>query len=146
MDRGAWQATVHGIAESDMTDRLILSYFPGKLSQQRRPVRQRWTGPISETWKKTKAHAGWFPKEVLPPRASLGTSNSEPVASFPQHSCYNGATERRQEAGNHLENHLLVHLAKVKKCASFGPAIPPLDANPGEIHAHNTRLYIPRTL
>ena len=25
MDRGAWQATVHGIAESGMTDRLSLS-------------------------------------------------------------------------------------------------------------------------
>ena len=69
-----------------------------------------------------------FPIEVLPPRASLGTSNSEPLASFPQHSYYNCATETRQEAGNHLENHLLVHLlvlVKVKTCASFDPAIPP---------------------
>ena len=87
-----------------------------------------------------------FPKDVLPPRASPGTSSSEPVASFPQHSCYNRATERRQEAGNHLENHLLVHLVKVKKCASFDPAIPPLDTSPGEIHAHSTRPDIPRSL
>ena len=27
MDRGAWQATIHGIAELDVTDRLMLSHF-----------------------------------------------------------------------------------------------------------------------
>ena len=25
MDRGAWQATVHGIAESDMTEKIVLT-------------------------------------------------------------------------------------------------------------------------
>ena len=30
MDRGTWRATVHGVAESDMTDILTsLLYFPG---------------------------------------------------------------------------------------------------------------------
>ena len=30
MDRGAWQATVHGIEESDMTEQLSLSFSISK--------------------------------------------------------------------------------------------------------------------
>ena len=29
MDRGAWQVTVHMVAESDMTDLLLLAYSKG---------------------------------------------------------------------------------------------------------------------
>ena len=30
MDRGAWRATVHRVAESDMTEGLMLTNFPGQ--------------------------------------------------------------------------------------------------------------------
>ena len=32
MDRGTWQASVHGVTESDMTERLTLSLSLGKSS------------------------------------------------------------------------------------------------------------------
>ena len=30
IDRGAWEATIHGVPESDMTEQLSLSLFEGK--------------------------------------------------------------------------------------------------------------------
>ena len=87
MDKGAWQATVHGVSETDMTELLSLTHssleegFPGGSAVKNLPAMQKLQETNPWVWKVPWRRA-WQPTPVFLPGESHGQRSMEGYRSW----------------------------------------------------------------